>query len=216
MTGLILKDLLILRKSLRSYLMVVGIYMALAFAGVWQADFVGSFVAVMVAILPMNVFAYDKQSKWDVYGLSLPVGRTRTVAARYLTALLLCLVSLALVAVLGSVMNVLGLIEDPLSYMASCAACGLLAMLMNAILLPFLYKFGAERARLMFYAVMGAIFLLGVVVMIPMGGLEQLKALEAPTMSQAIPIGAAAVVLLVLFFLVSFLMSLHFYSKQDV
>ncbi|MCI8840806.1 MAG: ABC-2 transporter permease, partial [Oscillospiraceae bacterium] len=87
MTGLILKDLLILRKTLRSYLLILAIYVAVAFAGYWSASFVGGFMMVMVAMLPMNVFAYDKQAKWDVYGLSLPVGRTKTVAARYLAVL---------------------------------------------------------------------------------------------------------------------------------
>ena len=41
----------------------------MAFAGYWSASFVGGFMMVMVAMLPMNVFAYDKQAKWDVYGL---------------------------------------------------------------------------------------------------------------------------------------------------
>ena len=76
MTGLILKDILILRKTLRSYLLVLIVYAGIAFSGVWSADIVGVLSVVTVMMIPMNVFAYDQQCKWDTYGLALPVGRT--------------------------------------------------------------------------------------------------------------------------------------------
>ena len=36
MSGLILKDLLVLRKQGKSYLLIIGIYMVLAFVGVFD------------------------------------------------------------------------------------------------------------------------------------------------------------------------------------
>ena len=72
MSGLILKDFLILRKTLRSYLLFVAVYSAVASSGFWSASFMGGFIIMMLAILPMNVFAYDKQAKWDTYGLAAP------------------------------------------------------------------------------------------------------------------------------------------------
>ena len=50
MTGLILKDFLILRKTLRSYLLILAIYVAVAFTGYWSSSFVGGFMMVMVAL----------------------------------------------------------------------------------------------------------------------------------------------------------------------
>ena len=102
MTGLILKDFLILRKTLRTYLFIMIVYTAVAFSGVWTADIVGVLMVVVLMMLPMNIFAYDKQCQWDTYGLALPVGRTKTVAARYLCVLLLCVFSVALTALLGA------------------------------------------------------------------------------------------------------------------
>ena len=112
MTGLILKDFLILRKTLRTYLAILVVYTAIAFSGFWNASFVGGFMMVMVAMLPMNVFAYDKQAKWDTYGLALPISRTKTVAARYICVLILCLFSLVLVTFAGVIMGAMGRIED--------------------------------------------------------------------------------------------------------
>ena len=218
MTGLILKDFLILRKTLRSYLFMLVVYVGIAFTGVWSADIVGVLMVVMVVMLPMNVFAYDKQAKWDTYGLALPVGRTKTVAARYLCVLLLCLLSVGLTAILGMMLYAAGRVEEPVEFLVSCSVTGLMAVLVNAIMLPFLYKFGPERARMMFFGIMGGIVLLVVAALFPLGGLAWLKALElaepTPAQAAAIPVIAAIAGLALL--TVSFLLSRHFYGAKDV
>lgn len=218
MTGLILKDLLILRKTLRSYLFMLIVYVGIAFTGVWSADIVGVLLVVMVVMLPMNVFAYDKQAKWDTYGLALPVGRTKTVAARYLCVLLLCLLSVGLTAILGVMLYAAGRVEEPVEFLVSCSVMGLMSVLVNAIMLPFLYKFGPERARMMFFSIMGGIVLLVVAALFPLGGLEWLKSLELaePTPAQAAAIPAIAAVAGLALLAVSFLLSRHFYGAKDV
>ena len=216
MIGLVIKDFLILRKTLRTYLAILVVYTAIAFSGFWNASFVGGFMMVMVAMLPMNVFAYDKQAKWDTYGLALPVGRTKTVAARYLCVLLLLLGSVVLTAIAGLALYTTGHLEDPAEFMVSCAVIGLIAVLMNAAMLPFLYKFGPERARIMFYGVVGLLVLAGVLIFGPLGGAEWLESLGEPTSAQiaAIPFVAALAGLVLL--AVSFLLSRHFYGTKDV
>ena len=218
MTGLILKDLLILRKTLRSYLFMLIVYAGIAFTGVWSADIVGVLLVVMVVMLPMNVFAYDKQAKWDTYGLALPVGRTKTVAARYLCVLLLCLLSVGLTAILGVMLYAAGRVEEPVEFLVSCSVMGLMSVLVNAIMLPFLYKFGPERARMMFFGIMGGIVLLVVAALFPLGGLEWLKSLELaePTPAQAAAIPAIVAVAGLALLAVSFLLSRHFYGSKDV
>lgn len=218
MTGLILKDVLILRKTLRSYLFMMIVYAAIAFTGVWTADIVGVLMVVTVTLLPMNVFAYDKQCQWDTYGLALPVGRTRTVAARYLCVLLLCVCSVALTALLGAALYAAGRVEEPVEFMVTCSVMGLMSVLVNAIMLPFLYKFGPERARMMFFGIMGGIVLLIAAVLFPLGGLEWLKSLELtePTLGQAAIVPAAAALAGLALLAVSFLLSRHFYGSKDV
>ncbi len=218
MTGLILKDFLILRKSLRSYLFMLVVYTAIAFSGVWSADIVGVLMVVIVMLLPMNVFAYDKQCQWDTYGLALPVGRTKTVAARYLCVLLLCLLSVALTSVLGVALFAAGRVEEPVEFMVSCSVMGLISVLVNAIMLPFLYKFGPERARMMFFGILGGCVLLIVTILFPLGGLSWLKSLELaePTLRQATIVPAVAALAGVALLALSFLLSRHFYGSKDV
>ena len=217
MTGLILKDFLILRKTLRTYLLFVVVYLVLAGAGVWKPQFVSGFVAVIISVLPMNVFAYDQQAKWDTYGLALPVGRTKTVAARYLCVLLLCLFTVVLTVVFGVVLFAAGKMADFGEYLLTGAACGLLAVLINAVMLPFLYKFGPERARIVLIGVMG-LFGAGMAalfIIVPQSdGLVWLDSLNTPARLASIPVIAVLAGLALL--AVSFLLSRHFYGRKDV
>ena len=194
------------------------LYAAIAFTGVWTADIVGVLMVVVVMILPMNVFAYDKQCQWDTYGLALPVGRTKTVAARYICVLLLCVFSVALTALLGAALYAAGRVEAPVEFIVSCSVMGLMAILVNAIMLPFLYKFRPERARMMFFGIMGGIVLLIVAVLFPLGGLDWLKSLELaePTLGQAAIVPAVAVLAGLALLALSFLLSRHFYGSKDV
>ena len=216
MIGLVIKDFLILRKSVRSYLLMMAVYAAIAFSGAWSADIIGVLTVVVVALLPMNVFAYDKQAHWDTYGLALPVGRTKTVAARYLCVLLLCLGSIALTAIAGVALYAAGRIEEPAEFMVSCAVMGLLAVLMNAVMLPFLYKFGPERARIMFYGVVGLLVLAGWMFLFPLGGVEWLQTLGEPAPAQIAAIPFIAAIAGVVLLALSFLLSRHFYGAKDV
>ena len=216
MTGLILKDFLILRRTLRIYMLFLAVYVVLAGTGVWSPGFVSWFIMVMIAVLPMNVFAYDKQAKWDTYGLALPVGRTKTVVARYLCVLIMCMSTVVLECVIGAILFAAGKLENFSEYLVTGAACGLLAVMINAVMLPFLYAFGPDRARVVLIGVMGlvaaviALFLAGPV------GIEWLDSLEAPTPAQlaAIPVIAALAGSALL--AVSFLLSRHFYGQKDV
>ena len=216
MTGLVIKDFLILRKSMRTYLLFVVIYMGMACAGVWSPEFVSGFVMILTAMLPMNVFSYDKQAKWDTYGLALPVGRTKTVAARYLCVLLLCLLSVVLETAAGLIMLAMKRLEDPNTYLITGVICGLIAMLTNAVMLPFLYKFGPDRARMMVIGFMGVIFAVGALLLLPLGGLEWLESLDDPTPAQAAAIPVIAALAGLALLAVSFLLSRHFYGQKDV
>ena len=88
MIGLVYKDLLCLRKSAASYLFVVAIYGLLTVAGGWDGTILSTVLAVLISMLPYSCFSYDNIAKWELYGLSLPLRRSRIVLARYLTVLL--------------------------------------------------------------------------------------------------------------------------------
>lgn len=216
MTGLILKDFLILRKTLQTYLVFILVYLVLAGSGVWKPQFVAGFVAVMISVLPMNVFSYDKQAKWDTYGLALPVGRTKTVAARYLCVLILCLATMVLECAFGVVMFAAGKLEDVGEYLFTGAACGLISVLLNAIMLPLLYKFGPERARVVLIGVMGLIGAGIALLLIVVERDSNFVWLESLTSAQTAAISVIGLLAGLTLQALSFLLSRHFYGRKDI
>ncbi|MCI8762719.1 MAG: hypothetical protein HFF28_07810, partial [Oscillospiraceae bacterium] len=107
---------------------------------------------------------------------------------------------------------------EPVEFLVSCSVMGLISILMNAIMLPLLYKFGAERARMMFYGVLGLFVLAGALLLFPLGGLEWLKSLEIaePTFAQAVIVPAAAALAGLALLAMSFFLSRYFYGSKDV
>lgn len=152
MTGLVLKDILVLRKSLRTYLLFLIFYFIMALLDLFSIAFITAFVQVIVMILPMSSFAYDEQAKWDRYAMTLPLGRRAVVGAKYIFVVLMILVAAAfalLSCVALSITTAESVEENLLSGVASLSV-GLLAV---ELTLPLNYKLGAERARPFLFAI---------------------------------------------------------------
>ena len=90
MKGLIIKDLYNLRKQLVLYIIIGVIYSVI---GVVAKDSGGSsfigLILIFSAMLPITAVSYDERAKWDKYGLTMPVSRRETVAAKYLLGVIL-------------------------------------------------------------------------------------------------------------------------------
>ena len=69
---------------------------------------------------------------------------------------------------------------------------------------------------MMFFGIMGGIVLLVVAALFPLGGLEWLKSLDAPTLEQIAAVPVAAVIAGLALLVLSFLLSRHFYGAKDV
>ena len=147
MTGLMVKDFLVMRKSIKTYILFLAFYFVMAALGIFPISFITAMVQIIIMMLPLSAFSYDELSKWDRYAFSLPLGRRAVAGARYLFAL-----SLALFAALFGLVSCLvlsgffhdpNLVENCLTVMVSLG----LGLLYCDILLPLTYKLGPERAR---------------------------------------------------------------------
>lgn len=211
MSGLILKDLLVLRKQGKSYLLIIGIYMVLAFVGVFDYSILSTMMVVLTMMLPMATFSYDELARWDKFAAAMPVGRSGIVKAKYLMALaviggagLLCFVVNIIVAMidheaqLGALMAALG---------GSLGA----GLLINAAILPLLFKYGAEKSRSMMMVVMLVVFILvfGLITIAGEGGFALTNAMTAviPWLAALLVLGG---------FVVSYRISQKLYAQKEL
>lgn len=117
-------------------------------------------------ILPITSFTYDKYYKWEEYALSLPLRRNQIVLAKYIFTALILLFAFVLTVLLSIAMTYFN--EHTLTPqqiweagMANYYTTGIL-LLLPAILLPVMFRFGPDKGRIALFVVLGAFSLLAV------------------------------------------------------
>lgn len=148
MIGLIIKDLLTLKKQGRILFLLAGFYFVLAYASNNIGMF-GTISAVLSLMLPITAMAYDERSQWDRYAVSMPISRTKIVLSKYVLGIVLNL-TVSLLVCIGNV--VLASTSELYSYgemMATTLGISVGALVLLAFLLPLLFKFGVEKGRLL-------------------------------------------------------------------
>ena len=169
MTGLLYKDFLALKGHLSTYVVFFVIYGGLCIAGVFSPSVLGGMVVLISIITPMTTVTSDDISRWNRFAIATPACRRGVVAGKYLFTLLMVLLSTAVVSLLMVALSPTGRLDAPLGeVLLATLACGGIALLMNAVVLPLLLKFGAEKARMvsmaLFLAVFGGFALVGLAV----------------------------------------------------
>ena len=79
MMGLVKKDLYLSVSMLRSYVLVAAIFALLTLFGIYEISFFVAYISVMCIMIPVNLFAYDEQARWDKYAHVLPPRRAGVV-----------------------------------------------------------------------------------------------------------------------------------------
>ena len=160
MMGLVKKDFYLAVGLARSYLIVAAIFLVLSLAGIYEFSFLSSFMSLLCIMLPVNVFSYDEQAKWDKYAAALPGGRRAVVQARYVFTLIVS----AGAVVLGGAVGAAACLLDPTAgetlweMVLSTAAGGSVGILLNAVMLPLMFKFGVQKGRLYLALVLAILF----------------------------------------------------------
>jgi len=213
MKGLLLKDWYQVRTSMKTmYLTVAFVLVILVFSTSNAYVFPVSYAAVFLGIMPAYLLSYDHASGWTEYSFALPLSKELQVAEKYLVGLF-C--AAAAVVIGGLFITVISLRtgttpdKDALSLLAG-SVCAIL--LINGISLPLLYRFGAEKASMIYiltFVGLGALLGGGGAVM------DELQQNGTGSGPLPVPLWLAAVLLLAVLALyaVSWRVSVAWYGK---
>lgn len=155
MKGLILKDILVLKKSFRMMALIMCIYIFMGVIGFLPLSIISTMTVVLLMTIPVSAFAYDEQSGWMRYAVTLPLGRKKIVQARYLFCVILMFAGL----ILGLILSAVTTLTDgsPMSENILTVVLGIgAALIIVDINLVLNYKLGTERARMWFYVIVFA------------------------------------------------------------
>lgn len=217
MKGLIIKDFINLKKSLKMFLIISVFYFFMAI-NTDNPYFFTSMLTVLLAITTVSLFAYDDMAKWDVFALTMPLDRRKIIQARYLTMLLLTLSGAALSAVLTVIISLY--LKNDLSaeeFINIGYGSSAIIVILSTII-PFVIKMGVERARLIFVALYIVPFMIIMLVkkMVEKQDLaipDWIKNLTGYVMKNLYIILPLAVLLVLL---VSYSISVSIYKKKDL
>ena len=139
MKGLIIKDLTVLKSSLKTVLIIVVLF---AFMGIKSGSaYMTTFASVYAAILPMTCMAYDERSRFNRYAVAMPISPRDIALSKYFTGLILAAVATAIALVIAL------FTKAPIGETA--VGCMLIPAFYHTFMLPVMFKFGVEKSRLM-------------------------------------------------------------------
>ncbi len=158
MKGLLIKDVLNLRPQFRIYIIILLIWFAIA---LFRADctFFSGVMVMFVVMLPINTIAYDEKAGWDKFALTMPLSRDDIVLAKYL--FMICTITaIAVITFIGNLIITRDVAESA-GVMLYAMPVGLI---LDAVIIPLLLKFGVEKGRVVFIAAMLIAFVIAMVV----------------------------------------------------
>ena len=143
MTALILKDIATLKKTL---LLSITLCIALVVYGVYENEIfmIPLICKMMPLILTAIAFGYDTKSKFEQFAFSMPIKKSSFVLSKLFFAFVFGLfgsVCLFVQLVIKSEMSIDNIIFISLITLVA-------SVLISAIQLPFILKYGAEKGRL--------------------------------------------------------------------
>lgn len=215
MKGILRKDLLLAWKNMK-YLLLAFVIFTL---GMVSQDsetrilMTGMYLCLIGVLTPLYTFSYDRTAHWDVYARALPVERWKIVLAKYLLGLVFLAAGLLLGGAVIAVSGFLGAAQETGRMVGSLAGMMAGGLLLLSLQLPFFYRFGPEKARLL---IVVTIFLVAALFGASLSventsGLSLLFSLFNPTPMASFLLIAAA------FFLVvgSFFLCVRIYCKRE-
>lgn len=207
MKGLLLKDFYMAQKYCRAFLLIVVVFLLVSFTGDENIFFI-VYPSMIAGIIPMSLISYDERDKWTEYSGALPYSRGELVSSKYLIGLIFG-GSAYLVSMAATVVRML--CKGYFSW-AELLVTGtilfVLGLLGPTILLPFVFKYGAEKGRIVFYAMIALCCALGAI-------LAGLGVQMTFTVKGMWLLGVVVLISVICYF-ISWTLSVSFYRKREL
>ena len=208
MKGLILKDLLSLRKTLGFLAVYMVIFPALIFQG-GGADFAALIVLVFASTAGMGLYSTDESAHAYPYIRALPVSPRQIVTARYATQLGIDLVGVMIGLAITLITH--GAVAE---FLMSALVMVMLLVCLSA---PLMYRFDSSRGRLAMLAVTSGAIAVGFVLAktVFSGAAIEWTAIDAFIDGHLLGMFALTLVLFALILAISWTLSCQIVRKKE-
>ncbi len=157
MKGLLQKDFYCIISYMKVFLILNIVYIL---AGLVNDGTNLTFIlypCIFSSIMSYSMLAYEEQEKWNSFALTMPLSRNQIVSSKYIITLILGICTAVLIVItriIGTVVSGTFTFEY-IIFIASLLIA--ICLLPAAIILPFMFKFGATKGRIAYILVFGVL-----------------------------------------------------------
>ncbi len=145
MKGLLYKEAVMLKTTMRMQLLSLAIFVAMGFA-LKNIVYLGMMLTVLCGNFCLNSLNYDVADSWNRYASTFPIRREQLVSVKFVLEYLLIAGSVLFTLLFGIPFSlVVGVPYEECA--ATCVACGAVSLLAGSLNLLLCTKFGVEKAR---------------------------------------------------------------------
>ncbi len=144
MKGLVIKDLLMLKSSAKSYLIMIAVWGGI---GLLNSTIGPSIMGVLPLMFVTALFAQDEKTNFDRFVRTTPVSSRNVAMARYTTILMSFALTLVICMAISFAMTLTASSDFMTNLVASMVTLAV-GLLVAPVLIPMQMKFGVEKARI--------------------------------------------------------------------
>lgn len=209
MLGFLIKDYYTLKKQSKIMLIILIFYMVLGMINDSPSLFL-IFLPIFSSLMPLTALAYDERNNCDKLFLCMPFTRRDLVNCRYILAGLLCLLS----GLIGIISSITIFQEQQLENLLLSVTFFGIGLFFFSINFPIALTLGVEKSRYIMFGILlipsalGAFFL-------KKGYLSTLIP-HFNSVSDLKPIIIGIIIVSLLSFLISWVLSIRLYEKREL
>jgi len=155
MKGLIVKDFTYIKNYWKTYLLAIILGIIPTALINYDPNFMLIISMLIIFIISINTFSFDKENNWNKYALTMPVSRRDIVRAKYM----LNIIGLLLGSILGFLLTLIGnffynIDLDFNSFINILIISMAFFFILSSIDLPTLFKWGTNKGKIVLMIVL--------------------------------------------------------------
>lgn len=212
MTGLLLKDVLNLKKTIKQMLLILIVFVAMGFM-MKSPQYVAFMLVLLGTTLVLSTMSFDEYSKWEGYALSMPVSRKDMVSSKYAFLLITMAAAFVLSVAATWIMSMFTPVNIGENILVISSAVSFM-IFVYSIVLPLSFKYGVEKSRIWMLLAFGIPFVSGFLVIKYAAGHPEFAAM-LPTEAQIEKMLAFAPLAALVILVISFRIAVSIYQKKE-
>ena len=151
MKGLMIKDFYMTLKYCKILFLMDIVFIVMTI--IWKNTMFMMLPILFSGVIPVTLLSYDERCGWTVYSGTMPYSKAQIVSSKYLMGLLLVIITSAVISGVMIILNGNTDSEKLAEIITDVGTLLISSLFIPALCLPFCFRFGTEKGRIVYFAV---------------------------------------------------------------